>query len=385
MQNRDREHAKLDASIARQRQLEQEQSELVHNRLRFDFLRESLHTLSDKLFDEEAFALFPILETLHWELAVQVATRKLIPFEIDRERRARRALKLADKNIQDCIRYIRFCLNVGLKIGVPQNNKHHLKLMSGSALSMTSQILPSLLNCKSSLGDFFLSIAQARVRQKLVRPAPQFELVDLSRLPGRSKDKALNELAVYASLEKSYGECQHCRYYVANEIRVSFAREKALQQRQNKMDASIEAAKEDVRAAQNTVLLSYSHGLQETHNELEKLYGVQARIIQAKSEKDDVMRDNARDASDASWDAHQNEATQGDDTSTRPSTLPPYPSSDQASTTIKGSSFRLAEESTGLHQASSARLHTLLGEVDAQTRVEDTDEDLPWHDLALSW
>ncbi|KAI3620549.1 hypothetical protein CBS9595_002516 [Malassezia furfur] len=377
VQARDAAQAKADADVARQAELERTRDALVGARVRYDTLRTQLQTLGARLFPPETVSVFPVLETLQWEGEVQTALYRLIPTEIDRERRARQALKLADKHLQECFKLIRTILQLGMKMGVPQNNKHHQQLFSGSALAYANQSMPHLLSCKSSLGEFHTCIARARIRQKMVHRAPTFELVDLSKLPGRRRAGTMDEMTMYAKMETSYAQCQFCRTYITNEIRTSLAREKAMQERLGTMGAAIEAAAVDVRAAQNTILTSYTRGLPETHAALEKQFG--ERVAAIRSSMHTAL---ARDAADAEAEAKAEEAHETDAGSTRASTLPPYGTSEVVSVLTHAPVPGMSPQ---LYATTRALLHALLAEIDAQTRVEDTEEDLPWHPGALGW
>lgn len=339
-------------------------------------LNERLSLLGDKIFTKETVSVFPILEALRWEVEVQKATRALIPIEIDREKRARNALKTADKHVQDCIRYIREILKLGMDMGVPQNNKHHQKLFSGSALEFADKSMPWLLRCKTSVSEFFTNVARARVRQVLVLQPPLFELPDLSHLAGRSKVRAMDELGMYAKMESSYAQCQFCRTYVAREISSSVAREKALLERQTQMSTSIETAERDVRAAQCIILLSYTQGIQHVQSKLSEVYGTKAAQFYS------LAPDQPQEVSTESPKVIQ---VSEDTPSARPSTLPPYNSDDSISAKTETTHSPIPGMSLFLYKMSRARLHALLREIDAQTRVEDTEEDLPWHNLALGW
>ncbi|WFD47863.1 hypothetical protein GLX27_002526 [Malassezia furfur] len=378
IQARDAAQAKVDADVARQAELERTRDALVSARARYDALRTQLQMLGARIFPPETVSAFPVLETLRWEVELQSALHRLIPTEIDRERRARQALKFADKHVEDCLKLIRTILQLGMKMGVPQNNKHHQKLFSGSALAFADQSMPRLLSCKSSLGEFHTCVARARIRQKMVHRAPTFELVDLSKLPGRRRVGAMDEMTMYAHMEASYAQCQFCRTYITNEIRTSFAREKAMQEQQSKMGEAIEAATSDVRAAQNTILTTYTRGVPETQAALEKQFGEHAVTIRERTQK--ALARNASDAAEEAKD--EEEARETDAGSTRASTLPPYPTSDVVSVLTYAPVPGMSPQ---LYEATRALLHVLLAEIDAQTRVEDTEEDLPWHPGALGW
>ncbi|WFC98996.1 phospholipase A2 [Malassezia yamatoensis] len=259
---------KVDANAKLERCLEQEGAELVSSRLRYEYILKNLESLGTKIFTGFAVQTFPVLEALQWEVDVKETELELLPIELDREKRARQVLKSAEQCIKDCLKYVRTILNIGIEMGVPQDNKHHQKLFSGSAQKFADSSMPSMLNCKSSLGKYVTLIVQARMRLDLILVSPQFELPDLTRLPGRKKVGTMTELEMYSAMERCYAQCQACCTYVATEICVSVAREKAYRQKLGNYQEALKTGKANVQRAQYTILNTYNEGLAEVQRQL---------------------------------------------------------------------------------------------------------------------
>ncbi|WFD43085.1 hypothetical protein MPSI1_001738 [Malassezia psittaci] len=355
---------KADANAELERYLEQVRAELDSSRLRYEYLLKKSEDLGTEIFTSSTVKTFPVLEALQWEVDVKETELKLLPIELDREKRARQALKSAEQCIKDCLKYVRTILNIGIEMGVPQDNKHHQKLFSGSAIKFADSSMPSMLNCKSSLGKYVTFIVQARMRQDLILVSPQFELPDLSRLPGRKKVGTMNELEMYSAMEKCYAQCQACCTYVATELCVSVAREKAYRQRLGNLQEALKATKTSVQRAQYTILNTYNEGIAEVQRHLVLQFPLAA------SQFAEIAR------------AKQVDKGENTDLSPDPHV---YQDTEKNSVTTEDPYVPISGVSTALYEAARRCLLIIRSEIAAETRVEDTQEDLPWHNLALGW
>ncbi|WFD32222.1 hypothetical protein MSPP1_003265 [Malassezia sp. CBS 17886] len=337
-----REHTARAREAARTRHgaLERERAALAQQRLTYDDALERLAELGAALFPPAVRSAEPMLEAPQWEADVLRAIDALIPAEMDRERRTRTVLCSAQKNIDTVLKLLRECLQQCMAIGVPQGDAFHQRVVARGKHLAANRVTPLLLRAKSASGDFYTYIARARIRNPAVLVAPLMELVDLSDLSRHRGEHALGEMQLYASLERSYAQCQRCRTFVREELRVSLERDKVLRAHRGGLGVQIRSAQAAVRA--------------ETY----ELVGTR------------LGGDAARGASAA--------------TVVGPT---PMDGDDAASTVTHFTTTSSLTVIEGLPQplvhAAHLRLRAILAQTNEQTRATDDDEDLPWHSLAL--
>ena len=337
-------------------ELEARRVELVRRRIQYDALDAELERLGPALFPPNTH---PVLDALTWDIEVDRALAKMLPSEVDREQRARDALLIAEKLLKKTLSMLRDIIKVFMDAGVANNTKHHQRLFSGSTLAVAKRTAPLLLSAKPVLGEYFVRIAQARGRQRFVQRAPVLELVDLSRMPGQKAP--MSEPELYGSVQASYTQCQASIAYVQREKLASSMREKGLRAKIRAIDGEITAAR---RRRQAAWALALEH------------------IVRGPAAMDEALVDAFPMAAvppPSVWDTPTNEPPPPDK----------VPSSAVSDITFSNTGEIISTStsppgmSDTLFRASLQRLRELLKDVDAHSRANDDDEDLPWNLLSL--
>ncbi|KOS15586.1 hypothetical protein Malapachy_2566 [Malassezia pachydermatis] len=371
-----------DAKTELQR-LETRRTDLVRLAIESAALQRRIDEIGDEMFPYGSE--HTVLRAWVREVRIRQLFLKLIPTEVKREQRARSALNFAEKNTVTIMKILREILELSIQFGIANDNRD--RLIPASLTKFSKRITPMLLRAKVLLGDFYTWIAKARMRQKFVVRAPVMELVDLSRMPDKKRNR-LDQDGLVKSIESSYAQCRALQTFTQTEINLGKTRERALYKHFDELGASISAAQREVRAARavaldvdatqlDKALAPFADKLPKDNTEVKPV----AQPISA----DEVQR--ARMRLDKEMEAEAPEEDEDDAKSemgkVAPSTVASTSTRLSLATTVTAVSMPGVDPD--LFTQALHRLHTLLADLDASSRTDQDDEDLPWTMLALGF
>jgi len=357
----------LDEAKTEHQSLEKLRTDLMRQQFEAQSLETQMDAMGQKLFPRGMS--YAALDRLVQEVDVLMLVRKLVPLETQREKRARAALFESETRLKRVQKILRDVLHLSIRLGIANDSRD--RVLPASVSKMTKMSTPLLLRAKSELGDFYTWIAKARMRQVFIHGAPAIDLIDLTRLPGKS-DNSLDQTGLQKAVERNFSETQRGLSYLQNEILVSKAREKALFTYCDELGERTRAAQARVRAAWACVLeaepSTIATKLVEIEAQLELAPGDVGRVPTGVAAKVAAEAEAEREAAEKEANAPDSEAGTTVTSFSLTSTMVSVPGA--------------APES---YRVALARLHHVLAQGDVDARTDHEDEDLPWHMHALGF
>lgn len=409
-----RAQSELDETTERGRRLDARLQYLEQQRGRYDAVHAELGRLDARLFDEEAYGIFPVADALAWESGLLRSTRALIPVEVAREKRVRTLLNGATKHLDSCLDQVQTALKACIDLGVSHNVRHKTQVFTGGVFTTVKRVEPRLLAAKNRSGEYHKMVLLARRRQPLVLRPPMLTFLDLTLLPRPISGRGIDEPALYKSLETSYAECRSSQSYVLGEIRTAQAREKALYAHERELGGQIRAADEQLRRARHCLVreLLATHGdVWAVNAALERMFpseavgappvpgppaaepGTTTAAVRpspagngARALPEAAVQTPVRTAAETTQTEDPSEVARPPHSPTSPGIgWPMTESVDRLSMFTERTVAAHGGAASSMRNAALMRLRALVSEINERTRDDSEEEDLPWHNLALGF